>query len=210
MPEFVVPTPATCYPGLKSIIKNWVSLCRIPKMVYDAELQAHIQEWGFPWFRAGAVVYNAQRQILMMHESRVQVRKIKDKALKNKYLTDGKTLNEWVDGDGGWNLPSGRLILAGESFESAAMRRVKDECGWEANFEKLLLLRHSEDSDNQYIMPVYLAKAISGPTQYKVWGTSEIGWFTVEEIWRMKLANQLRSPEFVIQSVDAFLCQKVI
>ena len=210
MSELVIPIPETRYPGLQATVQNWATLCNIPESICDVELQTHIQKWGLPWFRAGTVVYNAKGQILMMHESRVQVRKIKDEALRNKLLAEGKAPNKWVDGDGGWNLPSGRLILSGENFEDAAMRRVKDECGWEADFEKLLLFRHSEDPDNQYFMPVYLAEAVSGPAQYKVFGTSEIGWFTVEEIWRMKLANQLRSPDFVVHSADAFLCQGII
>lgn len=189
-----------------STVMKWVEANLGHNPEYDDSLQPTIDQWGFPWFRAGAVVYNYfddQDKILMMHEARVQVKKIKDPDLKQRYLDEGHAESDWVDGDGGWNLPSGRL-RPGESFEQAVTREVQEESGWSAMLVSYLLTRHSEKKSNQYVMPVFLARANVGPAQYATPETSEIGWFTVEEIRQMHKNGTLRSPEFVLESLIAY------
>jgi len=196
-------TPETCYPEVKNTVAQWVLAQFGPTPSYDATLRNSIDQWGLPWFRAGAVVYDCEGRILMMHEGRVQVKKVKDQRLKERLLEAGHKPGDWVDGDGGWNLPAGRLKV-GESFEAAALREVKEESGWDIALQALLHTRHSEKTSNTYIMPVYLAQAISGPDQYRTAETTEIGWFTPARISDMHAAGTLRSPEFVMDSLEAY------
>lgn len=195
--------PRACTSELKETVTRWATAYFGPSLLYDDAKQAEIDQWGLPWFRAGAIVRDSEGKILMMHEGRVQVKKIKDEALKTRYLTEGYKPGDWVDGDGGWNLPSGRLRV-GESFEAGVMREVKEESGWSIAFKDHIHTRHSEKPGNPYILPVYLTEAITGPTEYRTVETMEIGWFTVAEIREMHAAGQLRSPDFVMDSLDAY------
>lgn len=187
-------------------VTKWAKANHIPTVVTDPKLQTKITEYGLPWFRAGAVVANGEGKILMIHEGRVQVKKIKDPVLKEKYLSEGYKPSDWVDGDGGWNLPSGRLN-PGEAFEDAAERETLEESGWSAVVTRYLFARTSEKPDNQYYMPVFLATAVRGPAEFHTFETREtleIGWFTPDEIRDMRTANMLRSPEFVIGALDVY------
>lgn len=172
-------------------------------VIIPEESIGDIQKWGLPWFRAGALVYNKEGKILMMHEARVQVEKIKDPALKQGYLDAGKAPDNWVDGDGGWNLPSGR-VRVGETYTETVIREVGEESGWQIKLEGLLHTRTSRKPGKIYTMPVFLAHAVDGPKQYHTEETSEIGWFTPAEIQEMNKSGVLRSPEFVMASLEAF------
>lgn len=172
-------------------------------VIIPEESIGDIQKWGLPWFRAGALVYNKEGKILMMHEARVQVKKIKDPALQQKYLDAGKALKDWVDGDGGWNLPAGRVRVS-ESYAETDTREVGEESGWRIELEDLLHTRTSHKPGNIYTMPVFLAYAVDGPKQYHTEETSEIDWFTPAEIREMNKSGALRSPEFVMTSLEAF------
>lgn len=204
--NLIVAIPETDQPGLNTIIKQWADDNKIPTSITDPELRAHITRWGLPWYRAGAVVVNDKSEVLMVHEGRVQVKKIKDETLKNRYLAEGFKPGDWVDGDGGWNLPSGRLA-PGETFKEAAQREVNEETGWNVDICQCLHVRSSEKPGNQYVMPVYLAEAIDGPTEYHTIETTEtleIRWLSLSQIRHLHADNQLRSPEFVLDSIAAF------
>lgn len=162
-----------------------------------------VQKWGLPWFRAGALVYNGERKILMMHEARVKVKKIKDPVLKQKLLDEGYSPSDWVDSDGGWNFPAGRLKV-GEGFKEGIIREIKEESGWNVEIEGDLYTKQSKEPGNEHTMPVYLASAFSGPEQFQTWETSEIGWFTPEEIREMNDSGVLRSPGFIMKSLELF------
>lgn len=206
MPELAIALPASSYPSVKAAVHRWEATHSVPIAIDDAALQVSILEWGLPWFRAGAVVVNATGEILMVHEGRVQVAKIKDKALKQKYLSEGCKPNTWVDGDGGWNLPAGRLSL-GEDFEFAARREVREESGWQVTIERHLCTRSSDQPSNLYIMPVFLAKPVSGPAEFhtiETRETLEIAWMTVEGIRFLHSHDLLRSPDFVMSSIEAY------
>ncbi len=195
--------PTSCYPAVEISVQKWVQINFGAEPCYDDGLQLKIDQWGLPWFRAGAVIRNAEGKILMMHESLVQVYKIKDEKLKADYLAKGYKPTDWADEDGGWNLPSGRL-RAGESFEVGAKRKVHAETGWDFELGEPIHIRYGDKPDNKYILPVYLAEAIGGPEQHEVAGTSEIGWFSVVEIKQMHQDGVLRSPEFVMDSLEAY------
>lgn len=203
MSELIVAIPKTHCPKLDIDIQRWAESYRMPTVITDTALQEHIARWGLPWFRAGAVVANRAGKILMVHEGRVQVKKIKDEATRQRFLSEGYKPNAWVDGDGGWNLPAGRLTLD-EYFEDGAGREVNEESGWKVTIKQHLCTRSSEKPGNQYIMPVFLADPVSGPDQYHTDETIEIGWFTVEEVRSLGVAGLLRSPESVIESLDAY------
>ncbi len=195
--------PESCYPEVAVTVTRWVDTYFGPTLSYDDSLQASINQWGLPWFRAGAIVRNAEGKILMMHEGRVQIKKIKDEVLKNQLLSAGRKPSEWVDGDGGWNLPSGRL-KPGESFEDGVQREIKEKSGWDIAIKDCLHIRQSNKPSNMYILPVYLAEAIAGPERYKTAETSEIGWFLESEILGMCDKGLLRSPEFVTESINSY------
>ena len=210
MSELKITIPGTHDPSLSAEIKHWAEANNIPAATNDPTVQKSIRDWGLSWFRAGALVVNGEGKILMIHEGRVQVKKIKDEALRNQLLSDGHRPSEWVDGDAGWNLPAGRLQI-GETFEDGAERETKEESCWDITIKQHLCTRRSEKPGNQYIMPVYLAEPISGPAEFhtvETRETLEIAWLTPEEIRSMNAAGLLRSPESVMASLDAY--EKII
>ncbi len=198
--------PGTCFHQLERDVEEWVRAQFGPNPEYNPDLQPTIDRWGLPWFRSAAVVVNSEGKILLMHEGRVQVKKIKDPVLKSYYRdTKGCSDSTWVDGDGGWNLPSGRLRSGeGESFEDAALREVKEESGHQIVVKKVLCVRKSDNLANLYIMPVYLAEDVSGPEHYTTAETMGIGWFSVEGIRALHDAGVLRSPDSVMSAIDAY------
>lgn len=195
--------PHACYDDVKKEVQAWTENNLGASPSYDDSLQPTIDRWGLPWFRAGALVADQDGRILLMHEARVQIKKLKDEQLKKNLLAQGRQPSEWIDGDGGWNLPAGRLRL-GECFEEAGLREVREETGWIIVIERLLCVRHSEKPNNRYIMPVYLGCPISGPAAHRTAETSEIGWFTAEQIHNMAAEKQLRSPDFVLESLKTY------
>lgn len=202
IPELTIAIPQAHNPQLNAEIQQWAEANNIPTAITDPKLQESIAEYGTPWFRSAAVVVNNGGRILMIHEGRVQIKKIKDEALKQQKLAEGRSLNDWVDGDGGWNMPSGRLGL-GEVFEDGAERETKEESGWKATIKQYLCTR----TGKLYIMPIFLARANHGPAQFRTTETREtleIAWLTVEEIRKLHADNKLRSPEFVSQALDAY------
>ena len=80
--ELTILIPQTHNPRLNAEIEQWAAANNIPTVVTDPKLQKSIAEYGTPWFRSAAVVVNNGGRILMIHEGRVQVKKIKDEALK--------------------------------------------------------------------------------------------------------------------------------
>lgn len=89
------------------------SIPTFPSM-YSPEMVQHIQQWGLSWIRTGAIVWRGQGRVLqylLIHEAKVK---------KN---------GVWQPGDGGWNLPCGRVNLTPdqsrtEDLYEAAAREV--------------------------------------------------------------------------------------
>jgi ADP-ribose pyrophosphatase YjhB (NUDIX family) len=203
MSKITLAIPVTSYLEAEQIVTEWVHANLGTPLMYDSSRQAEINQWGLPWFRSGAVVCNTAGKILMVHEARVKVKKIKDESLRQKFLDEGHKPGDWVDGDGGWNIPAGRLCL-GEGFEDACIREVREESGHQIIIKDYLYSKHSEEPGNQHVMPVYFAEDISGPEQYRTAETSEIGWFSLEEIRKMQANNLLRSAKSVMSSIEAY------
>lgn len=201
MPKII--TPHSYHREIEREVQSWVDSCLGVNPTYDDSLQPTIDQWGLPWFRAGVLVVNRKNQFLLMHEARVQVGRIRDEERREELLAAGHKSRDWVNGDGGWNLPAGRLRI-GENFEGAALREAKEETGWTIVIERFLYARHSEAPDNRYIMPVYWAMPVSGPLSYSTPETSEINWFTAEQIHNMAAEKQLRSPDFVLESLKVY------
>lgn len=204
--ELIIAIPETNIPELNAEIAQWARANNIPTVVTDVKLRKSIADWGLPWFRAGLLVVNGEGKILVIHEGRVQVKKIKDEVLKQKYLSEGRKPSDWVDGDGGWNFPAGRLN-PGEMFEDGAEREAEEESGWTVTVRQHLCKRTSEKPDNQYFMPVFIADAGYGPAEFhtvETRETLEIAWLTPAEIRQLHADDQLRSPEFVMDSLYAY------
>lgn len=197
-------TPSTCWPKVAEQVNAWLEKNFGPNPEYNDAMQKVIDQWGLPWFRAGAVVTNTEGKILLIHEGRVQIKKIKDPTLKKYYLeVEHRKPSEWVDGDGGWNLPAGRL-KPGESFEDGVMREVREESDYDIELKSVIDIREGNDPGNLYIMPVYLAKSLGGPVDLSTSEVLEIGWFTPAGIYALNQAHVLRSPEFVMNALDAY------
>lgn len=194
--------PTSNYKDIEQGVQHWIFKTFGQNPVYDEALQSSIDQWGLPWFRAGVVAINPQGLIVMTHEARVQVRKIKDPELKQHYLDKGMHEKDWVDGDGGWNLPSGRL-QPWEIFEEAALREFKEETGSAISPHSLVLLdiRYSDKPNNLYAMPIYQGYIDQEPpVGYQTKEISEVRMFRPDEIFGLNL----RSPEFVEQALKSY------
>lgn len=208
-PALIIAIPETNDPALNAEIQQWAEANNVPTVITDAKLRESISDWGLPWFRAGVFVVNGEGKILMIHEGRVQVKKIKDPVLKEKYLSEGHKPSDWVDGDGGWNCPAGRLN-PGEMFEDGGEREVGEESGWNVTIKQYLCKRTSEKPGNQYFMPVFIAEPNYGPAEFhtvETRETLEIAWLTPAEIRQLHAEDKLRSPEFVMDSLHAYEAQ---
>ncbi len=206
---YPITVPHTTSLSIDTEVKEWAA--KLPSVEDTDELRSKIQQWGCPWFRAGALIRNIEGKFLMVHEARVQIKKIKDSELRAKAIQEilqkspeCKNLeNEWVDGDGGWNIPAGRLSL-GESFEFAAERETMEESGCVIHLEQRLYTRYSDKVKDPFIMPVYSAFALWAPTQFRTPEVLEIAWFTGDEIRALRDCDKLRSPKSVMGALTAF------
>lgn len=204
MSVFTVYTPGSSYSKVEFAAKQWRQLHNIPETVSDEKVLAEIDQYGLPWWRAGALVFNQEGKVLMAHEGRVQIYKMRDEARKSQLLSEGYSPKEWVDGDGGWNIPAGRLQFGTERFEEAAIREAEEETGWSIKIKDLIYVRKADN----FVMPVFTAEAVSGPEEFYTVETREvigIGWYWIWEIYNMRDAGLLRSPESVINSLEAYL-----
>lgn len=181
-------------------VTEWVHAKFGPNPEYDSTLQPVIDEFGLPWFRVAALVVDREGKILMMHEGKAQVKKLKSAALRDYYLNvKNHKKGDWVDEDGGWNIPAGR-IMVGETFEQGVLREVEEESAHKVKIVGLLYVRWGKD----YVMPTYLAEDQSGPEQYSTPETLGIHKFSPEDIQVLYDIEALRSPESVMDSLQAY------
>ncbi len=213
MSELIITTPRTINSfDLEQVVEAWAEANKVPDVVTDEEQIAIINKYGLPWYRSAAIVYRrnaalGEYEILLMHEAKVQVRKIKDNNLREQLLADGHSPNDWVVGDGGWNIPAGRVKL-GASFEKTAKDEICEETGWSANIaiEEPIYIHRDERPSDPFIMPVFVAEAdTTGPETYQTEETSEIGWFKIGDAYNMATQGLLRSPNSVINSLNALI-----
>lgn len=185
---------------LREKIMAWVYAKFGSDPEYDPALQPVIDEFGLPWFRAGALVVDQEGKILMMHEGKAQIKKLKSEALQDYYLNiKHRKKGDWVDEDGGWNIPAGR-IMAGEAFEQGILREVEEESAHKVKILGILHIRWGED----YVMPTYLVEDQSGPEHYHTPETLDIHKFSPEGVRVLHEIGVLRSPESVMDSLHAY------
>lgn len=197
--------------ALMEKIAEWLHAKFGPNPEYSPSKQSDLEQWGLPWFKAAALVINNDGEFLLIHEGRVKAKKVKDEDYKTWLIEKSGKVDSggWADGDGNWNIPAGCLRL-GESFEDGVLREVWEETGHQV---ELLGIVHVRWGDG-YVMPVYLAKDISGPSQYRTEHTREvigINTFSLEGVRALGKAEVLRSPESVLgalESYEAILDQK--
>lgn len=205
--NYPVIAPFATDQSLRRDVTNWTE--KLPPIEDTPELRRTIEQWGLPWFRAGVLVRNHDGKFLMIHEGRVQIKKLKDDVRKMRLLQEGNWQgqqhpeNQWVDGDGGWNIPAGRLN-AWESFERAAEREVMEESGCIIHLEDYSYLRRSNKPSNLFIMPVYNAIALHSPKNFRSKEVMEIAWLSADEIHTLYQSKELRSPKSVMGALRAY------
>lgn len=193
--------PETCFPELKNEAIKWLADVFGLNPEYDPAMQPTIDQYGLPWFRAAALVMDDKTgKMLLVHESRVNIKKVKDENFKKWLVETGRCDSEgWTDGDGGWNIPAGR-IAQNESFEEGLAREIKEETGHSAKLLGLLYVRW----EKKYMMPTYLMKSISSPESHKTAEISETCKFSIDGIRALNDAGVLRSPESVMDSINVY------
>ena len=159
---------------------------------YSTELIREIQQWGFPWIRTGAVIWRVQGgdfQFLLIHEAKVNVN------------------GHWQPGDGGWNLPCGRLNLTAdqtraENLYEAAEREVFEESGQVVELQPVVDATQRTDLNNFHILLLFGAELTETLPFTPTDEVSEIGWFTYDETKELRRKHQLRSPDMVFSALD--------
>ncbi len=195
--------PETKCADLTKEIARWLSAKFGPDPEYDSKKESDIIQWGLPWFRAGALVVDEDYKVLMIHEGRIHIKKVRDENYRQWLLeTNRCDAGGWANGDGGWNIPAGRLAL-GESFEAGVVREVKEETGHEVKVLGIIHMRWGKD----YVMPTFLAQNLSWPLQCRVKDPQEVIGicnFSIEGVRALNDASVLRSPESVMDTLDAY------
>ncbi len=195
--------PETKCADLTKEIARWLSAKFGPDPEYDSKKESDIIQWGLPWFRAGALVVDEDYKVLMIHEGRIHIKKVRDENYRQWLLeTNRCDAGGWANGDGGWNIPAGRLAL-GESFEAGVVREVKEETGHEVKVLGIIHVRWGKD----YVMPTFLAQNLSWPLQCRVKDPQEVIGicnFSIEGVRALNDASVLRSPESVMDTLDAY------
>jgi ADP-ribose pyrophosphatase YjhB (NUDIX family) len=99
-------------------------------------------------------------------------------------------VKETKSGDGGFNLPSGR-VEAGELLSDAAMREVKEETGFEVELTGVVGFYQSIYEDVNLSGPVYLA-VITGGHLTPSDAHPEVIWASEEDIVTLDEEGKLR------------------
>ena len=111
----------------------------------------------------------------------------------NKYLlVQEKKLQAY----GLWNFPAGR-VDAGEQLEQSAIREAKEETGYDIELIKEISIFHI--TSESPVKHVFEARIIGGELNFPEDEILDTGWFTFNEIKKMK--NKLRA-EWVIDSIN--------
>ena len=97
-----------------------------------------------------------------------------------------------------WNLPAGK-VDEGETLEHAAIREAKEECGYDVELTRELLVMHP--AADRPVLHAYGAKIIGGELAFPEDEILDIKWFSAQEIKDLK--DELRTPEYVIGALEA-------
>ena len=181
----------------KGTSKKTRSEAKWPKK-FSPELIQENEEFGSPWFKAGALVVDKFGMYVLVKERKVKQRQ-----------PDGSV--EWVVSDKGkWNLPCGRL-QPWEDLETATRREVNEESGYDVQIGNdicFIGIRH--DIDNQYMIVIY-ATAVQGMQhEFNTEEIAAVKAFTHNQIKELFNAGQLRNPEMTMEAVNNWEMCKTI
>ena len=167
--------------------------------LYGTELVKFIEEVGYPWFRVGVVVRNAEGKYLCVKER-----------------------PGWKKVSGRWNLPGGQ-VDADEDIFKAAVREVYEETGCKIRLIGVCQIGQRLDRNNPYIMVTFVGTLVDStenfdPTETERAGwlsrlvsafscgfwpteTERAGWLSREEIEELDQAGEIRNHDFMVKSI---------
>lgn len=95
-----------------------------------------------------------------------------------------------------WNLPAGGVDI-GESFEQAAVREAKEECGLDVRISKKIGV--FQEAPDKAVKHTFLATAQAIDLVFPPDELIDARWFSIDEIQGME--QQLRAP-FILESIN--------
>ena len=101
---------------------------------------------------------------------------------------------------GKWNLPAGKLD-PGETVFDGAKREVFEECGYVVDLTGIATIANRVMADNNFVGIIFASEIVSGSINYNPEEILDVKWFTYDEI--MNMQDQLRSPDFIMNAIDA-------
>lgn len=100
---------------------------------------------------------------------------------------------------GKWNLPAGK-VDEGETLEEAAIREAREECGYEVELQRRLVVIHTEA--NRPVLHAFSAAIVGGELNIPEDEILDAKWFTATEVRSME--SDIRTPVYVLGALDAF------
>lgn len=162
----------------KFIAEDRSALMRMP------EIQWHRDRWDESWFRAGAVVTNAEGKYLFVEEKRAKG-------------DDGKFHNVHDI----WNIPSG-CAKPGEGIDQTGCREVGEEAGMRIHLTGILLIIHSSDPQDPYIYIIFTAELSGEIGDYDHEEIRSHQWLSWGQAKCFQAQKKLRSEKTVIQALE--------
>lgn len=145
--------------------------------LYGTELVKFIEEVGYPWFRVGVVVRNAEGKYLCVKER-----------------------PGWKKVSGRWNLPGGQ-VDADEDIFKAAVREVYEETGCKIRLIGVCQIGQRLDRNNPYIMVTFVGTLVDSTENFDPTETERAGWLSREEIEELDQAGEIRNHDFMVKSI---------
>ena len=90
-----------------------------------------------------------------------------------------------------WNLPAGH-VDKGEQIETAAIREVKEETGFDVQLIKEIALIH--ESTGKSVKHIFSANIVGGKISIDKDEIIDVKWLTFDEIKTINESNKLRKP----------------
>lgn len=174
--------------GLEMELKN------LDMTLYTDKLAEQIAIYGFPWLKVAVLIQNERGLFLCVHEAKVK-----------QELPDGSV--QWVRGDGGWNIPAGRVNI-GESLTEAAIREAREETGYDVKLQGIVQMMVSSQTKNPYMIVTFAATAGKNHNDFNREEIGDVAWLAEVEIKQLKDQKKLRSAHLVESAITR--CHKNI